>query len=334
MADDTFYLGRIFDDKTAKVTANALQYDPADLTTHAVVTGMTGSGKTGLCVALLEEAALLGVPAIIIDPKGDLTNLLLHFPDLLPQDFQPWLDADNIRREGIIANALGFMNRLNGLFTSAAYLLVSRLYGFQSGDNPGAHPDQAARFLDQQAAGRHDLTQEGHAQVRILVVRLGRVQRLLLPDPLDDLEQVDLGVEPHGPPPGRGVVDHLAPDLPVVEVDLVADPDLPRRVDDHVPDPLLLVELPEEEDLDLRVGLLLAAEEARGRRPERYMRMIEAASAEPVLVSLQHPQAKLAEIARTLDCVSVECHVPPLECGKSETKGENRNISENLPTRS
>ncbi|MCA2000900.1 MAG: DUF853 family protein, partial [Chloroflexi bacterium] len=79
MTDDAFYLGRIFDDKTAKVTDAPLYYDPADLTTHAVVTGMTGSGKTGLCVGLLEEAALQGIPAIIIDPKGDLTNLLLHF---------------------------------------------------------------------------------------------------------------------------------------------------------------------------------------------------------------------------------------------------------------
>jgi hypothetical protein len=98
MTDDTFYLGRIFDNKTAKATANPLQYDPADLTTHAVVTGMTGSGKTGLCVALLEEAALLGIPAIIIDPKGDLTNLLLHFPNLLPADFQPWIDPEVARR--------------------------------------------------------------------------------------------------------------------------------------------------------------------------------------------------------------------------------------------
>src|SRR5690606_16415763 len=90
MAHEKFYLGRLFNEKTAKVTGDALEYDSADLTTHAVVTGMTGSGKTGLCVALLEEAALHGIPAIIIDPKGDLTNLLLHFPELLPQDFQPW----------------------------------------------------------------------------------------------------------------------------------------------------------------------------------------------------------------------------------------------------
>jgi len=100
MSDSGFYLGRAFDPKTQKVTAKDIHYDPADLTTHAVVTGMTGSGKTGLCVALLEEAALQGIPAIIIDPKGDLTNLVLHFPDLAPQDFQPWIDSDLARRSG------------------------------------------------------------------------------------------------------------------------------------------------------------------------------------------------------------------------------------------
>jgi hypothetical protein len=100
MAESNFYLGKFFDVKSGKVTKDALQYDPADLTTHAVVTGMTGSGKTGLCIGMLEEAALQGVPAIIIDPKGDLTNLLLHFPNLLPQDFQPWIDPEMERRSG------------------------------------------------------------------------------------------------------------------------------------------------------------------------------------------------------------------------------------------
>ncbi|NJN79075.1 MAG: DUF853 family protein [Anaerolineales bacterium] len=98
MADSNFYLGRLFDVKTSKLTTKALEYDSADLTTHAVVTGMTGSGKTGLCIAMLEEAALQGIPAIIIDPKGDLTNLLLHFPELLPKDFQPWIDPEVVRR--------------------------------------------------------------------------------------------------------------------------------------------------------------------------------------------------------------------------------------------
>src|SRR3989304_10088036 len=100
MAETGFYLGRAYDPKTQSVTYTKITYDPADLTTHAVVTGMTGSGKTGLCVALLEEAALMGIPAIIIDPKGDLTNLVLHFPELAPQDFQPWIDADLARRAG------------------------------------------------------------------------------------------------------------------------------------------------------------------------------------------------------------------------------------------
>jgi hypothetical protein len=95
-----FFLGRLFDVANNKLADKALLYDPADLTTHGLVTGMTGSGKTGLCVSLLEEAALQNIPAIIIDPKGDLTNLLLHFPELAPQDFQPWLDADVVRREG------------------------------------------------------------------------------------------------------------------------------------------------------------------------------------------------------------------------------------------
>lgn len=95
-----FYLGRHFDLQSGQTRPQLLHYDPADLTTHAIVTGMTGSGKTGLCIALMEEAALQGIPALLIDPKGDLTNLLLHFPDLAPQDFAPWLDADTLRRQG------------------------------------------------------------------------------------------------------------------------------------------------------------------------------------------------------------------------------------------
>jgi len=95
-----FFLGRLFDTAKNKLADKAILYDPADLTTHGLVTGMTGSGKTGLCIGILEEAALQNIPAIIIDPKGDLTNLLLHFPELAPQDFQPWLDADVVRRAG------------------------------------------------------------------------------------------------------------------------------------------------------------------------------------------------------------------------------------------
>jgi len=98
--DPSFYLGKLFDVAKGEVSDKPLLYDPADLTTHAVITGMTGSGKTGLCISLLEEAALQGIPAIIIDPKGDLTNLVLHFPELRPEDFEPWLDPETARRAG------------------------------------------------------------------------------------------------------------------------------------------------------------------------------------------------------------------------------------------
>ena len=94
-----FYIGRDFDPDSGETVSQPTQYDPDDLTTHAVVVGMTGSGKTGLCVDVMEEAALNGLPALMVDPKGDITNLLLHFPDLLPQDFEPWIDTDQARRE-------------------------------------------------------------------------------------------------------------------------------------------------------------------------------------------------------------------------------------------
>ncbi len=96
---DRFYLGRIFDSKKGEITSDPLMYDPDDLTTHAVCVGMTGSGKTGLCIDLLEEAALQGIPALMIDPKGDITNALLHFPELRPEDFLPWVNPDQARRE-------------------------------------------------------------------------------------------------------------------------------------------------------------------------------------------------------------------------------------------
>jgi len=94
-----FYLGREYDPKSGQL-GDDLLYDSRDLTTHAVCIGMTGSGKTGLCVSLLEEAALDGIPAIAIDPKGDIGNLLLTFPELRPEDFQPWVDAGEAARKG------------------------------------------------------------------------------------------------------------------------------------------------------------------------------------------------------------------------------------------
>ena len=97
----SFYLGREYDAERGADRADLLLYDSRDLTTHAVCVGMTGSGKTGLCLSLLEEAAIDGVPAIAIDPKGDLGNLLLSFPSLRPGDFAPWIDAGAAARQGI-----------------------------------------------------------------------------------------------------------------------------------------------------------------------------------------------------------------------------------------
>ena len=94
------YIGRQWELETKETVSDALLYDPDDLTTHGVVVGMTGSGKTGLCIDLLEDAALQGIPAMMIDPKGDITNTLLHFPQLLPEDFAPWINPDEARREG------------------------------------------------------------------------------------------------------------------------------------------------------------------------------------------------------------------------------------------
>ena len=102
---DKLFLGKNYDLQKSKMGEDQVFYDPDDLTTHAVITGMTGSGKTGLAVVMLEEAALQGIPAILVDPKGDLTNLLLHFPDLLPSDFQPWVDQDAARRDGVTVEA-------------------------------------------------------------------------------------------------------------------------------------------------------------------------------------------------------------------------------------
>src|SRR4030066_1677686 len=97
----SFYLGKNFDIDSSHVTDELLLYDAKDLTTHAVCVGMTGSGKTGLCISLLEEAAIDGVPAIIIDPKGDITNLLLTFPELRSQDFAPWINQEDALKKGM-----------------------------------------------------------------------------------------------------------------------------------------------------------------------------------------------------------------------------------------
>ncbi|MBL8229085.1 MAG: hypothetical protein JNL98_11435 [Bryobacterales bacterium] len=99
-----FYLGRQYDLANRKQIESPVLYESRDLVTHGVCVGMTGSGKTGLCLSLLEEAAMDSIPALIIDPKGDLGNLLLTFPDLQPGDFRPWINEDDARRKGISAD--------------------------------------------------------------------------------------------------------------------------------------------------------------------------------------------------------------------------------------
>lgn len=100
-----FYLGREIDPESGKPDGLPLMLDARDLTTHAVCVGMTGSGKTGLCIALLEEAAIDGIPAIIVDPKGDIANLMLTFPELDAASFRPWINPDDARRKGMTEEA-------------------------------------------------------------------------------------------------------------------------------------------------------------------------------------------------------------------------------------
>ena len=96
-----FYLGRVHDPAKKTARGPLVLYDSRDLVTHAVCVGMTGSGKTGLCISLIEEAALDGIPAILIDPKGDLGNLLLTFPELRAEDFRPWINEEDAARKGV-----------------------------------------------------------------------------------------------------------------------------------------------------------------------------------------------------------------------------------------
>jgi hypothetical protein len=99
-----FYLGRLYDIKNKTQMEDLLLYDSKDLVTHAICIGMTGSGKTGLCVSLIEEAAIDGIPTIAIDPKGDITNLLLTFPELRGQDFAPWINEEDATKKGLSPN--------------------------------------------------------------------------------------------------------------------------------------------------------------------------------------------------------------------------------------
>jgi hypothetical protein len=96
-----FYLGRRYDVAKEALQDSLVMYDSKDLVTHGVVLGMTGSGKTGLCLSLLEEAAIDNIPAIVIDPKGDIANLLLTFPELDATSFRPWINEEDAQKKNL-----------------------------------------------------------------------------------------------------------------------------------------------------------------------------------------------------------------------------------------
>src|SRR5262245_11328956 len=105
-AANGFRLGGEIDPATMKPTGSPLLYDPDHLTTHGVCFGTTGSGKTGACIVILEEAMRAGIPSLILDLKGDVTNLALTFPSLAPADFEPWVDPSEAARLGMTPAAL------------------------------------------------------------------------------------------------------------------------------------------------------------------------------------------------------------------------------------
>ncbi|MBI4883338.1 MAG: ATP-binding protein [Actinobacteria bacterium] len=99
MAD--FFLGGLIDPAKHERTDKNVELASGDFTTHGVIVGMTGSGKTGLGIVLIEEALSAGVPTLLIDPKGDLTNLCLTFPKLAATDFQPWVNEGDAGKAGL-----------------------------------------------------------------------------------------------------------------------------------------------------------------------------------------------------------------------------------------
>ncbi len=101
-----FYLGTVNKDLNGTGESDFMLFDSRELRTHAICLGMTGSGKTGLGITVLEEAAMDGIPAIIVDPKGDMGNLLLTFPELTAEEFRPWVQEDEAKAKGITIDEL------------------------------------------------------------------------------------------------------------------------------------------------------------------------------------------------------------------------------------
>ncbi len=143
-----FYLGRLYDLEQRTPTDELLLYESRDLVTHAVCVGMTGSGKTGLCIALIEEAAIDGVPAVVIDPKGDLSNLLLAFPDLKAADFAPWINPDEAyisQVNGALMDAM--LDHAGPLQIGADEWLTIAARGSDTGVELGDFPEEATTVI-------------------------------------------------------------------------------------------------------------------------------------------------------------------------------------------
>jgi hypothetical protein len=106
VSEADFFLGGPIDPRTGSRLDSVTGVDPGDLTTHGVIVGMTGSGKTGLGIIYIEEALRRVIPTLVVDPKSDMTNLLLNFLGLMPQDFEPWMDETEARRENTTTAAM------------------------------------------------------------------------------------------------------------------------------------------------------------------------------------------------------------------------------------
>ena len=140
------YLGKE-STRSARTLGARLELDPADLLTHGLIVGMTGSGKTGLAIALIEEVLRQGVPVLAIDPKGDLGNLLLLFDDLAPASFEPWIDPDAARREGQDVKAAAAE-------TAAAWKKGLAEWGLAARATSAARAGARGRHLHPRLAGR------------------------------------------------------------------------------------------------------------------------------------------------------------------------------------
>ena len=152
-----FYLGKEYDLAAGTRRPELVLYDSKDLVTHAVCVGMTGSGKTGLGIGLIEEAALDGVPVLAIDPKGDLANLLLTFPDLAPGDFAPWVDA--VRRDAPQPHARGLRRAAGRAVEERPGRLGPRRRPHRAAARRGGLPPLHARQPRRRAAGAAQLAE-------------------------------------------------------------------------------------------------------------------------------------------------------------------------------